>query len=169
MDHLSSNHVNVLIRFFSMQEDSKREDLFNKYGGSGVIGRMADVLTTNGIPTNLFSIDGSQVVLIGETGAGGPSPFTLDSGGLEAFNQNPDFDTETIKILNRKGKADSGFFSETWSLLAEGYKMPSELDFSKKVPHPNVNRPFPTHLVICSFLISSLYTLYFHTPNFLIF
>jgi len=99
-----------------MQEDSKREDLFNKYGGSGVIGRMADVLTTNGIPTNLFSIDGSQVVLIGETGAGGPSPFTLDSGGLEAFNQNPDFDTETIKILNRKGKADSGFFSETWSL-----------------------------------------------------
>ena len=94
-----------------MQEDSKRKDLFDEYAGSGVIGRMADVLTQKGIPTNTFSIDGAQVALIGEAGEGGPSPFTLSSNGLAAFNQNPEVPTESIKALNSKTTAESGFFA----------------------------------------------------------
>merc|ERR1712157_401833 len=112
----NADHPTWVFAHNAMQEDSKREDLFDKYAGSGVIGRMADVLTQKGIPTNSFSIDGAQVVLVGEAGAGGPSPFTLSSNGLAAFNQNPEVPTDSIKALNSKTTAESGFFAETWSL-----------------------------------------------------
>merc|ERR1712157_498289 len=112
----NADHPTWVFAHNAMQEDSKREDLFDKYAGSGVIGRMADVLTQKGIPINTFSIDGAQVALIGEAGEGGPSPFTLSSNGLAAFNQNPEVPTESIKALNSKTTADSGFFAETWSL-----------------------------------------------------
>ena len=77
---------------------------------------MADVLTQAGIPTNLFSIDGQQVLLTGESGQG-PSQFILSSSGLSAFNSNPPIAdmNDVIKSLNNGTTADSGFHGETWS------------------------------------------------------
>lgn len=77
---------------------------------------MADVLTQKGIPTNLFSIDGQQVLLTGEAGQG-PSQFILGSSGLSAFNPNPSISNmdAVIKQLNNETSVSSGFFAETWS------------------------------------------------------
>jgi len=101
----------------AMTKETKSEDLFDVFAGSGVGGRLADVLTTKGIPTNTFSIDGQQVLLTGVQGGSGPSPVVLSSGGLPAFNQYPEFPNmnQVILNLNNATSPDSGFFAETWS------------------------------------------------------
>lgn len=97
-----------------MTRGTKRIDIFDEFSGTGVGGRMADVLTASGIKTDMFSIDGQQVLLIGEPGVG-PSQYVLSSSGLPDFNKNPSIDnmTEVIGTLNNGAK--SGFFSKTWS------------------------------------------------------
>ena len=101
----------------AMTKETKSEDLFDVFAGSGVGGRLADVLTTKGIPTNTFSIDGQQVLLTGVQGGSGPSPVVLSSGGLPAFNQYPELPNmnQVILNLNNATSPDSGFFAETWS------------------------------------------------------
>ena len=61
----------------AMTLEASREDLYDEYAGSGVGGRMADILSSASIPTNVFSIDGQQVFLTGEAGLGGPSQFSF--------------------------------------------------------------------------------------------
>ena len=84
---------------------------------AGVAGRIADVLTQAGIPTNLFSIDGQQVLLTSEPGQGGPTQNVLGSGGLAAFNADPSIANmnDVIIDLNKQTTTDSGFYAETWS------------------------------------------------------
>lgn len=48
----------------SMNAGTKAEDINQEYAGTGVGGRMIDVLVEQGIPSNTFSIDGQQVVSI---------------------------------------------------------------------------------------------------------
>lgn len=100
----------------AMTQEAKREDLFEEFTGTGVGGRMADVLTAAGITTDLFSIDGQQVLLTGQAGQG-PSQFILSGSGLSAFNSNPSISNmnDVIRTLNNDTTADSGFHSETWS------------------------------------------------------
>lgn len=100
-----------------MTLEAKREDLYDEATGTGVGGRVADILTKKGLPTNLFSIDGQQVVLTGQAGGGGSTQFTLNSQGLSAFNSNPPINNMdgVFKSLNNDTKAESGFYAETWS------------------------------------------------------
>jgi len=100
----------------AMTNEAKREDLADEFVGTGVGGRMADVLTQAGLTTNLFSIDGQQVVLTGVAGEG-PSQFILSENGLSSFNANPSINNmdDVIKALNNDTTADSGFYAETWS------------------------------------------------------
>ena len=101
----------------AMTLEAKREDLFDEFSGTGVGGRMATILTKRGIPTNLFSIDGQQVLLSGQPGEGGPTQFTLSSQGLSSFNANPSISNmdQVIKSLNNDTTAESGFYAETFS------------------------------------------------------
>ena len=87
------------------------------FAGTGVGGRIADIMTQKGIKTNTFSINGQQIFLTGEAGVGGPSQFILDSNGISAFNENPSINNmnDIIKALNNATTTDSGFFAETWS------------------------------------------------------
>jgi len=109
------------VRLFAhdaMAQQTKREDIADKFVGTGVGGRIADVLTQAGIPTNLFSIDGQQVVLSGEAGQGGPSQYIISSNGLPAFNSDPSIEDMdiVIKTLNSNDvDNDSGFHASTWS------------------------------------------------------
>jgi len=107
------------VRLYShngMKSDTTREDVFDEFAGTGVGGRIADVLSEAGIPTNTFSINGQQVLLSGEGGQG-PSQFILDDDGLADFNNDPSFENmeEVIKAMNNATLAESGFFAETWS------------------------------------------------------
>jgi uncharacterized protein (DUF1501 family) len=100
-----------------MTREAKRIDISEEYTGTGVGGRLADVLTGDyGIPTNTFSIDGQQVLLTGEPGQG-PSQFVLSSSGLVAFNEKESIPgmTDVINALNNATDKDSGFHAETWS------------------------------------------------------
>ena len=100
-----------------MTLEAKREDLNDQQLGTGVAGRIADMLATQeGIPTNLFSIDGQQMLLTGKPGEG-PTQFILSSNGLATFNANPSVSNmnDAIKALNNDTTSDSGMFAETWS------------------------------------------------------
>ena len=74
------------------------------------------LVTQEGIPTNLFSIDGQQMLLTGKPGEG-PTQFILSSNGLATFNANPSVSNmnDAIKALNNDTTPDSGMFAETWS------------------------------------------------------
>ncbi|KAL7537078.1 hypothetical protein ACHAXR_007922, partial [Thalassiosira sp. AJA248-18] len=100
----------------AMTQEAKREDLYDEFSGTGVGGRMADVFTALGIPTNTFSINGQQTLLTGKPGEG-PSQYILSSNGLSSFNVNPSIGNmnDVIKALNNDTTADSGFYAETWS------------------------------------------------------
>jgi len=78
---------------------------------------MGDVLASDGISTNLFSLDGEQIMLSGEVGGGGPMQNVMDSGGFSEFNSDAataNMD-DVMKSLNSRTTSDSGFFAETWS------------------------------------------------------
>ena len=87
------------------------------FAGTGVGGRIADIMTQKGIKTNTFSINGQQIFLTGEAGVGGPSQFIRDSDCIPALNENPLINNmnDIIKALNNATTTDSGFFAETWS------------------------------------------------------
>lgn len=110
----------------------------------GVGGRIADVLTQGGVPTNLFSISGQQVALVGQTGKSSPQ-FILSSSGLTAFNANPSITNmnEVIKAINNGTTADSGVHAETWSSkLTESLERQRSL--KENVDQTNVTTVFPT-------------------------
>jgi len=130
-----------------MSRQTKREDISEKFAGTGVGGRIADVLTQAGIPTDLFSVDGQQVILSGEAGQDGPSQYVLANDGLPEFNANPSIENmnAVIKTLNSNNSTavNSGFHASTWSSklsdsLAKHKSLKKELD--KTV----VTTPFPT-------------------------
>ena len=100
-----------------MTLEASREDLTEEFAGTGVGGRIADVMTQKGVKTNTFSISDQQIFLTGEAGLGGPSQFILSSSGISPFNENPSIANmnEVIKTLNNATTADSGFHAETWS------------------------------------------------------
>ena len=99
----------------AMKYQTQKEDLFDEFVGTGVQGRIADVLKEKGIPVNVFSISDTQVVNVGEPG--GVSPFILSSSGLSSFNKDPsiaDMDA-VIRDINNATTKDCGFFAETFS------------------------------------------------------
>ena len=105
---------------------------------------MADLLTQAGVPTNLFSINGQQVALVGQIGKSS-SQYILSSNGLTAFNSNPSITNmnDVIKAINNDTTADSGFHAETWSS-----KLTESLDRQKSLKEnvdlTNVTTIFPT-------------------------
>ena len=129
----------------AMTLEASREDLYDEYAGSGVGGRMADILSSASIPTNVFSIDGQQVFLTGEAGLGGPSQFSVSEGGFSAFNSNPSISNmnDVIKALNNDTTAESGFYGETWSAkLSEALRKQEEL--KTEVDKVSATTEFPT-------------------------
>lgn len=111
---------------------------------------MADVLTETGVPTNLFSISGQQVLLSGQQGKSS-SQFILSSGGLTAFNANPSITNmnDVIKAINNDTSADSGFHAETWSsTLTETLERQRSL--KDNVDQTNVTTVFPSNNDIAS-------------------
>eukprot|EP00984_Skeletonema_dohrnii_P036548 scaffold37625_cov250-Skeletonema_dohrnii-CCMP3373.AAC.1 len=141
-----NNYRQTPVQLFAhndMSLETKKDDIFNEFVGTGVHGRIADVLKSKNLPVNVFSISGTQIVNVGEPG--GVAPFILSSSGLPDFNAAPsisDMDTVILE-LNNATRKDSGIFAETWSnLLAES--MASHELLKTELDAVDVSTAFPT-------------------------
>ena len=145
-----SNYKDINVQLFahnSMQDETKRDDLADVYAGTGVGGRIAEVMAakTIPIPTNTFSIKG-QTVFLNQAGQEGTTPpFNLDSNGLDALNEDPSITNmnDVIRSLNGETVAEStGFFAETWSeMLIES--MDQQDSLKTELDSTTVNTLFP--------------------------
>ncbi len=96
-----------------MQREAKRVDPYNDSSGTGVIGRMADVLSDFGHNAQGFSVDRYSVALVGSPAGVGP-PMIVNGAGVPQFYIG-DKVKNAVKPLHNKTSLDSGFFADTWS------------------------------------------------------
>lgn len=135
-----------------MSRETKKEDIFDEFVGTGVFGRIADVLKGKNMPVNVFSISGTQIINIGEPG--GVSPYILSSGGLPDFNKSPSINNmdTVIKDLNNATKKDGGFFAETWSSKLNEAMSSHDL-LKTELDNVEVSTPFPSGGLAAQFKI----------------
>jgi len=99
----------------TMQREAEEVDPFNTARGTGILGRMNDVLGKKGYRTGAIAIEKQSVALVGED----PNMLIVGRRGLDEFNPRPSINSDTmvnmIRDLNGATKEDSGFFAETWS------------------------------------------------------
>ena len=95
-----------------MQRETKRIDPYETSSGTGVLGRMADVLIREGHNVGSFSVDGFSVALAGKPGEAG-SPMIVNRNGVSTVHLD---DTKAIlPHLHNITQSNSGYFAETWS------------------------------------------------------
>lgn len=102
----------------TMQDETRRVDPKKTNLATGVLGRMAEVLTTQGYTTNSISIDDSSVLVTARTGKA-PAPVVVSRTGVNTFGEKPESETLDITSyafeLNRQTGNSSSFFGKTWS------------------------------------------------------
>jgi uncharacterized protein (DUF1501 family) len=144
-----NNYRQTPVQLFAhndMSLETKRGDLFQESAGTGVHGRIADILNSKGMPTNIFSISGTQAINIGEPGSGS-APFILSGTGLSPFNNAPSIQNmdAVIADLNNATKKDSGVFAETYaSKLSESMSSHDLLKTELDAVEDQIVTPFPS-------------------------
>ena len=95
-----------------MQREAKRIDPYEVASGTGILGRMADILTRQGRNVGSFSVDRFSVALVGKPGVT-KAPFIVDRNGVPQLY----FDdmSEELSKLHNVSHAESGIFADTWS------------------------------------------------------
>ena len=95
---------------------AQRVDPLKKADGTGVLGRISDDLTKQGLHVGAYGIDVNAISLLGQPGISS-APFILSRGGVTQFNYDKSSDTmeNLITSLNEDTAHDSGVFSELWS------------------------------------------------------
>ena len=103
------------VRLFAhnhMQRETKRVDPYTANQGTGVLGRMTDVLARGGHNVGSFSVDRYSVALVGKPGASEP-PIIMSRNGISEMYLD---DTEAdLRKLHNNSDVDSGIFAESWS------------------------------------------------------
>ena len=114
---VNKNNYNVLTntQLFAhnhMQREAKRVDPYDISSGTGVLGRMSDVLTRKGMNVGSFSVDGFSVALAGLPGVS-TSPFIVGRNGVPEVHI--DDISEDLNKLHNISQIESGIFADTWS------------------------------------------------------
>jgi uncharacterized protein (DUF1501 family) len=97
-----------------MQQEAKRQDPLEEVTGTGILGRVSDVLTSYGSNVGSFSIDRFSAAVVGTPGLSS-SPIIVRRSGVPEAYISDDIETLMKKIHNSTNILDNGFFSETWS------------------------------------------------------
>ncbi len=102
-----------------MQQAAKRVDPLKEEEGTGILGRIRDVLSdTNkkGLSVGAFSLSGNSMALIGTAGAT-EVPMIVSDDGVTRFNANPSDAgmNDLIAEMNSVTTAQSGVFGEWFS------------------------------------------------------
>jgi len=95
-----------------MQRETKRVDPYDTRSGTGILGRMSDILTRQGHNVASFSVDRFSVALVGQPGES-DSPMIVDRNGVPQVHL--DDTNEYLFGLHNSTEKDSGSFAETWS------------------------------------------------------
>mmetsp|Transcript_6781 Transcript_6781/g.9027 ORF Transcript_6781/g.9027 Transcript_6781/m.9027 type:complete len:2086 (+) Transcript_6781:84-6341(+) len=113
--------VTNLFAHNTMQSAAKKIDPYKEIRGSGVLGRMNDVLTRNGFQTSTISTSSASIALVGQPGLSSDQSI-ISQDGIDEFNpvdEDQKISQEdmfsNIHALNNSTQVDSGFFGETWS------------------------------------------------------
>ena len=97
-----------------MQEGSRRLDPYDTIIGTGVLGRMTDVLTAKyGHYTSPFSIGQFSIATAGRPNKSG-APTVVNGKGVSHFYLDNELKNSIAKLHN-KTESDSGLFAESWS------------------------------------------------------
>ncbi len=99
----------------TQQDEVNFVDIFDTQAGRGVLGRMIDILTKNGMKTSSMSVSGIANALVSKL-----SPlFVLDPYNYEKVNPIPWAEDilGQIKVLNNANKLGSSLFGDAWSSL----------------------------------------------------
>ncbi len=95
-----------------MIREAKRVDPYETNTGTGVLGRMTDVLSRNGHEIGSFSVDGLSVALVGKPGVT-KAPVIVGRRGVPALYL--DETSSVLPKLHNESEIESGIFAETWS------------------------------------------------------
>lgn len=96
-----------------MQREAKRVDPFGLNSGTGVLGRMTDILSRQGHNVGSFSVDRFSVALVGQPGATA-APMIVNRDGVPAVYLEKKT-RDIIKQIHNSSHPESGFFGDTWS------------------------------------------------------
>jgi len=99
-----------------MQQAVQKIDPFKAEDGTGIMGRMRDVLTQKGLSVGAYSLDTHSIATVGKPGVT-ETPMIISRNGVTRFNPAPsfsDFDA-TIGLLNSDTTPASGVFGEWYS------------------------------------------------------
>jgi uncharacterized protein (DUF1501 family) len=99
-----------------MQRAAQRIDPLKDEDGTGILGRIRDVLTKQGLSVGAFSLDTNSISLIGEPGLAA-SPMILSNNGVTVFNSDASSDdmASAISSINGETESHSGVFGEWFS------------------------------------------------------
>lgn len=103
----------------AMQHETAKVDPYDEEDGTGVLGRVKDVLSGKGYIVNAISIDGSSIAVEGKVGKSPPATI-IGRSESQTFASRPEseksFDIEGYsEKLNERVDEFSGIFGETWS------------------------------------------------------
>jgi uncharacterized protein (DUF1501 family) len=136
----------------TMQREATTVDPYNAARGTGVLGRMNDVLGRHGYRTGAIAIEKQSMALVGEE----PNMLIVGQNGLDKFNPRPSMNRDAmvtmIRDLNGASTLDSGFFGETWSSsLVESlvtneelYTLLEETTSTNNFPSTSIGQQFET-------------------------
>lgn len=99
-----------------MQEAVQKIDPFKAEDGTGIMGRMRDVLTKQGLSVGAFSLNSHSIATVGKPGVT-ETPMIISQNGVTRFNpasSSSDFDA-TIALLNGGTTPASGVFADWYS------------------------------------------------------
>ncbi len=95
-----------------MHKEAMTIDPYENNIGTGVLGRIKDILHQKGSNVGSFSVDGLTVALVGKPGVSG-SPVVIGSRGLQEVYLNEG--TQELSKLHNETHPDSGYFADLWS------------------------------------------------------
>ncbi len=93
-------------------------DPHRKNPGTGVLGRMLDILKKNGYQTSANTVDGSSKIMLGDSFYGN-SPVTVTSGSLDRIDKystlSQDKMLNLVKEINGQASEQNSLFGEQWA------------------------------------------------------
>lgn len=141
------SQITQLFAHNTQQDNTRRIDPFDDIRGTGVLGRIMDVLYNNDYLTSGLSVAGSTVTLAGQPGQSPKYSIINNADDITEFNPTPlgEGMDETIFDLNNATTSNSGGFGETWAS-----KLSESVALNKKMRADLQNSVLETENTFCN-------------------